>query len=64
MLDVAEKLCKDIQFVRVDLYNLDDKTIYFGELTLTHTGGRKAFSPLEKDIEIANKIKLKKDKKN
>ncbi len=32
MLQIAEKLSKDFLFVRVDLYNFNNK-VYFGELT-------------------------------
>jgi hypothetical protein len=38
MLDVAKRLSADFDFVRVDLYNVDN-TVYFGELTCTpHQG--------------------------
>jgi len=57
MIKLATKLSSEFQFVRVDLYNIDGK-IYFGELTFTHASGRKAFRPLEKDIEIAKMIKI------
>lgn len=57
MVEIAKKLSKDFQFVRVDLYNLDGK-IYFGELTFTPASGKNSFLPLAKDIEIASKIKI------
>lgn len=57
MVEIARKLCKEFQFVRVDLYNVDGK-IYFGELTFTPASGRHSFKPLEKDKEIADKIML------
>lgn len=59
MVEIAKKLSKEFQFVRVDLYNLDGK-IYFGELTFTPASGKNAFIPLEKDLEIASKIKIEK----
>lgn len=59
MVEIAEKLSKRFDFVRVDLYNLDGK-IYFGELTFTPAAGINPFKPLEKDIEIASKINLNK----
>lgn len=62
MFAIAEILAKDFQFVRVDLYNLDGK-IYFGELTFTPAGGLTPFKPIEKDIELAEKIKIEKRKK-
>lgn len=57
MLQLAEKLSKNFQFVRVDLYNVDGK-IYFGELTFTPASGKHSFIPLTKDKEIAKRIKL------
>ncbi len=38
MFDYADKLSKEFPFVRVDLYNVEDK-IYFGELTFTPSAG-------------------------
>lgn len=38
MVEIASQLCKDFEFVRVDLYEHEDK-IYFGELTFSPTGG-------------------------
>ncbi len=61
MLLIAEQLCKDFNFVRVDIYNVDGK-IYFGELTLTPASGRNPFTPIEKDIEIASKMEIAHEK--
>lgn len=38
MIKIAEELSKDFSFVRVDLYNINNK-IYFGELTFTPAAG-------------------------
>ena len=38
MFEIASKLSKDIPFVRVDFYEIDDK-LYFGELTFFPSGG-------------------------
>lgn len=57
MLDIVNSLCKDFQFVRVDIYNVDGK-IYFGELTFTPASGRNPFYPLDKDLKIARRIKV------
>ena len=38
MVEIAGKLCEDFEFVRVDLYEHEDK-IYFGELTFSPLGG-------------------------
>lgn len=59
MIDIANKLSKDLPFARIDLYLVDEK-IYFGEITLTPAGGVTGFSPIEKDIEYSNKINLQK----
>lgn len=63
MIKVANELCSKFPFVRVDLYNVDGK-IYFGELTFTPAAGTTPFKPLEKDLEIGNKLKLELKKKN
>jgi hypothetical protein len=46
MLEVAGKLSKDFEHVRIDLYNLDGK-IYFGEMTFFCGGGVDYFSSKE-----------------
>lgn len=38
MIEVAQKLSENFKFVRVDLYNINNK-IYFGELTFTPAAG-------------------------
>lgn len=63
MIEICEKLSAKFDFVRIDLYNLDGK-IYFGELTFTPAAGINPFKPLDKDLEIASKIKLQLNKKN
>lgn len=63
MVKVVNKLCSKFPFVRVDLYNVDGK-IYFGELTFTPAAGINPFKPLERDLEIGNKLKLELKKKN
>lgn len=59
MIEIAEKLSEDFQFVRVDLYNVNG-TIYFGELTFTPAGGLTPFTPIEKDLEYAKKLEISK----
>lgn len=48
MLSLAEKLAKDIPFVRVDFYFVDGK-IYFSELTFFPAAGFAPFEPEEWD---------------
>jgi len=48
MIEIAENLSKGINFLRVDLYYIDNK-IYNGELTFYPQGGCVKFSPIEYD---------------
>jgi hypothetical protein len=49
MLGLAAKLAKPFEFVRIDLYYVDEK-IYFSEYTFTPAGGMKIF-PLELEMK-------------
>ena len=51
MIDVAENLGEGFDFVRIDLYLVDDK-IYFGEITHTPTGGLSLFTPRDFDLAL------------
>lgn len=62
MIKVAEDLSKDLQFARIDLYDVDNK-IYFGEITLTPAGGLTPFKPLTQDKKYADMIDLEKYKR-
>lgn len=57
MIDVAEKLSKGFDYVRVDLYSFENK-VYFGEMTFTHGGGYEMFYPAEYDKIFGEKLKL------
>jgi len=57
MLTIARTLSKEFDYVRVDLYNCDDK-VYFGELTLHHGGGWERFDPASWDLYFGNKLDL------
>lgn len=48
MLEVAQKLSTDFDFVRVDLYDVDGR-VYFGELTHNPGGGLVRLQPREFD---------------
>ena len=48
MIDYAQRLAGDIDFVRVDLYGIQGK-IYFGELTNTPSNGFGRFRPISWD---------------
>lgn len=52
IVEVAEKLAAPFDFVRVDLYNLDNRII-FSELTFHSGGGFVPFTPATYDTEFA-----------
>lgn len=62
-VEIAERLSEDFDFIRVDLYILEDK-IYFGEMTNTPGNGFESFDPRSFDFELGNKIKLIKETNN
>lgn len=57
MKDICRKLAKDIPFVRVDLYVIDDKK-YFGELTLYPASGLGVFTPEEWNNKLGDLLTL------
>lgn len=57
MIRISESLSKDIPFLRVDLYNINDN-IYFSELTFTPGSGYGPFSPPEWERKIGDLIVL------
>lgn len=59
MIQLAEKLAKNIPFVRVDFYNVKGK-IYFGELTFYPGSGFEEFTPYEWDKKLGNMLILPK----
>ena len=52
MRDVAESLGSDFDFIRVDIYQLDDDQVVFGEFTVGPAHGRSPFSPSEYDYTL------------
>lgn len=57
MCQLAEKLCKDIPFIRVDLYEIN-KQIYFSELTFYPSSGMQPFEPIEWDRKLGDMLVL------
>ena len=57
MIEIAECLGKDFDFVRVDLYNLKNK-VFFGELTHCPAGGYLKIVPRSFDFEFGEKWDL------
>ncbi|MFK8035739.1 MAG: ATP-grasp fold amidoligase family protein [Hyphomicrobiales bacterium] len=52
MIDVAETIAADYGFLRVDLYNIDDETIRFGETTIAPSLGHARIDPVSFDKEL------------
>lgn len=60
MVELAEKLSKEIPFVRVDFYCINEQ-IYFGEMTLCPASGFGRFTSDEWDRRLGNWLELPKD---
>jgi len=58
MQQIATKLSADFNFVRVDLYSVNNK-VYFGELTFTPGDGMENFDPQRYDNELGKLLDLK-----
>ncbi len=52
MIQIAEKLGQEFDFIRVDLYNPSEGDIIFGELTVAPGSGRGWFKPTKYDFKI------------
>lgn len=57
MIKLATVLSKDIRFLRVDFYEIDEK-IYFGELTFFPGSGYTEINPEEWDYKLGDMINL------
>jgi hypothetical protein len=57
MISISSRLSAGLDFVRVDLYNLDG-TIYFGEFTFTPTAGQLKLRPESWDLKLGEKWEL------
>ena len=57
MKELAEILCKDFPFVRMDFYDIDGK-VYFGEMTFTPKGGYCSTLTEEESLRIGKQIIL------
>lgn len=57
MFDLAAKLCMDIPFIRIDLYNISGR-IYFGEFTFYPASGFDDDYPAETDRMFGGQLKL------
>lgn len=57
MLDISRWISRDIPFVRVDFYIVDNH-IYFGELTLYPASGFEIFEPNDYDYKLGEYLNL------
>lgn len=57
MLQIAKKLSRMFLYVRVDLYEVNEK-VYFGELTFTSGAGLEIFKPKSIDLLWGKELKL------
>lgn len=57
MCAIAQKLSQNMPFLRVD-FNVWNNKIYFGELTISDSGGFENYKPEEWDLKLGNLIKL------
>ena len=57
MIELAEKLSRDIPFARIDFYEANEK-IYFGEITFFPGSGLEEFSPEIWDYTLGSWISL------
>lgn len=56
-LEIAELLAVDFDFIRVDLYLLEERVL-FGELTNIPGNGLERFDPFALDVELGAKLRL------
>jgi hypothetical protein len=57
MIEISEVLSKDLPFIRVDFYEVNNK-LYVGELTLYPGSGFEEFTPVSYDYLLGSWIKL------
>lgn len=62
MLQIARILSQNFYHVCVDLYHLNDETIYFGEITHTRASGACKWKPAEWDLKMGAFLNLPKQK--
>jgi len=62
MVQLSKVLSKDYNFLRVDLYQINNK-IYFSELTFSPTSGFIPFENTEHDLEIGEMFELPSEKR-
>lgn len=59
MVKLSERLAQNIDFVRIDFYEINKK-VYFGEITFYPASGIERFKPEEYDMKLGDMLKLTK----
>ena len=62
MIELSEKLARDISFVRVDFYEVSNR-VYFGEMTFFPGSGIEEFHPIEYDKILGSWLTLPQKRK-
>ena len=62
LIELSEKLAKDINYVRVDFYITNSGQIYFGEMTFTPTSGSCTWDSYKTDLMLGQMLELNKEK--
>ena len=57
MIEISKTLSKNIPFVRVDLYEINNR-VYFSELTFSPCGGFVPFSTYKQDLYVGEMLDL------
>lgn len=57
MIELSEKIAKDLPFARIDFYEVESK-VYFGEITFFPGNGTEEFTPEKYDYLLGSWIKL------
>lgn len=63
MIKLAQKLCGNFIYVRVDLYNIEGQ-IYFGEMTFSSASGCELPTPIEWDRKLGDLMHIDMEKRN
>ena len=58
MLELAEKIAKEFDYIRIDLYDTGKK-VYAGEITMYHGSGFERFTPEKLDFEYGKLWKIR-----
>jgi hypothetical protein len=58
MLEIAESLSAGFPYMRIDLYAMQDGSIFFGEMTVYPAGGFLTFKPKAYDLTLGKEWKI------